>query len=270
MKRYVIKLGGSAITNQKQNKPEILTERLISLSDEIKQIVTNNIQVVLILVVGPFGHIPARKYSLKNGLKTGEQEMGMAITHNSVQLFCSNAVKIMQECGLKAMEINPSSTCVLNNGQIDSFNTEPITNAIKHGIIPVLYGDVIFDKTLGCAILSGDYLTPYIASILNAEAITGTDTQVYDKDPQLNTDAKPVKILTNYNFRTFTIDGSTSINVTGGMYGKVKYLLDYSEKGLKSRIIDITVEGNLKKAILGNEEIGTLIPPAEKHTSNKH
>ncbi len=42
--------------------------------------------------------------------------------------------------------------------QVESWNLAPITKALRSGLIPVVYGDVVFDQDLGGTILSTEEL----------------------------------------------------------------------------------------------------------------
>ncbi|MGZ7069768.1 MAG: isopentenyl phosphate kinase, partial [Methanobacterium sp.] len=53
-------------------------------------------------------------------------------------------------------------------------------------------------------------------------------------------------------------EGSLNVDVTGGMHGKLKELLDLAEIGIESEIINACKEGFVKKA-LNDERIGTIV-----------
>lgn len=59
--------------------------------------------------------------------------------------------------------------------------------------------------------------------------------------------------------KIFLYGGSDGIDVTGGMRQKIEKMIKLSESGIKIRIINGLVEGNIKDSILGINVKGTLI-----------
>ena len=68
--------------------------------------------------------------------------------------------------------------------------------------------------------------------------------------------------LTPRSFRKLKrqISGSGGVDVTGGMYHKVKQSLNIASRfGVPTRIINGRTQGNLKKAIISKEVGGTVV-----------
>jgi isopentenyl phosphate kinase len=127
---------------------------------------------------------------------------------------------------------------------------------LKLGEMPVLHGDVVMDRVKGVSVLSGDRIIPYLASQLKASRIgAGSDV-----DGVLDEKGNVLKKITPLSFRDMKKDikGSTSIDVTGGMLGKVSELLKLANKGIGSRIFNASRKG-MVAGFLNGEEIGTLI-----------
>jgi isopentenyl phosphate kinase len=55
-----------------------------------------------------------------------------------------------------------------------------------------------------------------------------------------------------------SLGGSTCIDVTGGMRGKIMELLDLADWGIDSVIFNAAIEGNIGRAIMG-ERVGTRV-----------
>ena len=53
--------------------------------------------------------------------------------------------------------------------------------------------------------------------------------------------------------------GSSGIDVTGGMLHKVKSLLELAKIGIESQVIDGKKPQTLKRALLGERNLGTII-----------
>ena len=56
-----------------------------------------------------------------------------------------------------------------------------------------------------------------------------------------------------------TLEGTTNIDVTGGMVGKIKELLYLADLGIESKIINAEIENNIFKALNNDQVKGTVI-----------
>jgi isopentenyl phosphate kinase len=133
--------------------------------------------------------------------------------------------------------------------------------ALEQGIIPVIHGDVIFDRTTGGTILSTEELFEHMARELHPERIllAGLEDGVFADFP---TRRYKVDVLTPDSFTqaSQSLGKAHGIDVTGGMESKVKKMLELAESlpDLTIQIFSGKKPGNLKKALLG-EHLGTLI-----------
>ena len=55
------------------------------------------------------------------------------------------------------------------------------------------------------------------------------------------------------------LEGTTNIDVTGGMVGKIKELLYLADLGIESKIINAEVEDNIFKVLENKDVKGTII-----------
>lgn len=53
-----------------------------------------------------------------------------------------------------------------------------------------------------------------------------------------------------------TLEGTTNIDVTGGMVGKIKELLYLADLGIESKIINAEIENNIFKALNNDQSKG--------------
>jgi len=262
MELVILKLGGSVITKKSENKAEVNKKILKRLAKEIKD-AKNQRKFKLILVhgAGPFGHILAKKYKLNEPLNNKKQIEGFALTHQSMEKLNFQVVKFLQKEGLNAIAYQPSSIGILNNGKLSYFPLKILKSFINLNLIPVLYGDVLIDKKIGLSILSGDHIVSYLAEKLNVKrVILCTDVDgIFTSDPKKYKNAKLIPILKKDNFKIEKIEGSQNTDVTGGMKRKVNELLNLANKGISSEIINGLKPNLLKKALLGEKNLGTLI-----------
>ena len=128
------------------------------------------------------------------------------------------------------------------------------------GFIPVIYGDVVLDDELEICVISGDQLIQYLAVNLNPDrVILGTDVDgVYNKNPKTHEDAIFFEKFSSLEDLD-TLEGTTNVDVTGGMVGKIKELLSLADLGIESKIINAEVEDNIFKVLEDKEVKGTVI-----------
>lgn len=71
-------------------------------------------------------------------------------------------------------------------------------------------------------------------------------------------DASLIKVVTSYRDLE-SADSTQTVDVTGGMGGKLGELLELAKIGIESEIINAGHDNNIKKALKGENGIGTLI-----------
>ena len=162
--------------------------------------------------------------------------------------------------GLPVIALPASSFITATDKRITSGNLDLFKNYLSKGFIPVIYGDVVLDDDLEFCVISGDQLIQYLAKNLNPDRVVmGTDVDgVYNKNPKTHDDAIFFDKFTSLEDLD-TLEGTTNVDVTGGMVGKIKELLDLADLGIESKIINAEVEGNIFKVLEDKEVKGTII-----------
>jgi len=258
----ILKLGGSVITKKSEGKAEIDHKNLSRLAGEIAEAKRKgNFRLVIVHGAGPFGHIPAKKYGLDRKVNTKTRLMGFPVTHQSIERLNLMVVEALQKEGLNAVAYQPSAAGILKDGRIKYFPVYVMEKLLRLDIIPVAYGDVLVEESLGAGILSGDYLAPYLAERLKAErVIITTDVPgIFASDPKRNRKAGIIREINSRNACSINIGNSTATDVTGGMKGKVMELLRLAGKGIESEVIGALEPGILKMSLLGKRGLGTII-----------
>ncbi|MDO8609875.1 MAG: hypothetical protein Q7R95_04960, partial [bacterium] len=162
---------------------------------------------------------------------------------------------------LPALSFRPLSCMVSKNGLLSQSFFEPILQAIIQNFIPVVYGDVIFDKSWKTTIFSGEttifYLIPYL---IKKRFSINSIIQVSNYNGIHDINGKTVPLITNKNWSIIKkhIFSSNVPDVTGGMNHKIETALKIAKMGIKTIIIDGTNPNNLLKVIQG-EKLGTEI-----------
>jgi isopentenyl phosphate kinase len=258
----VLKLGGSVITLKDADKKEVDVKNLARLAKEIAEAKKEkDFQLIIVHGAGPFGHVPAKKYELDKGLKSELQLRGFSATHRSMEELNSAVVDSLIAAGINAIAYQPSAAGILKNKKLTYFPTIVLKKLLKVGMVPVAHGDVLIDEETGVNILSGDHLVPYLAKKLHAKRIIlATDVDgVFDSDPKDNKTATLIKEITHRNIGSLNVGGAKATDVTGGMRRKLDELLQLAEGGIESEIISAKKPGILKRALLGETGLGTLI-----------
>ena len=165
----LIKLGGSVISDK--NKPFSFNESVVrNVAAEIKNFYPEK-SFILVHGGGSFGHPMARKYGIREGLKGRDIKklIGFSHTHEAMLELNKIIIDIFLKAELPAFSISPSSMFIMKNGKITHGNLKVVKEAIKIGLIPVLFGDVVIDESKGTGIISGDVIMSYIANEMKAE-----------------------------------------------------------------------------------------------------
>ncbi len=259
----ILKIGGSILTN-KDAVSEVDTKSLKRIASEIKSSLDNSFkELIIVHGAGSFGHPPAKKYKI--GEKFDESEypqkrIGFCETQNAVKKLNMYICEAFIDEGLPVVAIPASSFMRATNKRITDGNLDSFKRYLEKGFIPVIYGDVVLDDELEICVISGDQLIQYLAKNLNPDIVVlGTDVDgVYNKNPKTHDDAIFFDKFSSLDDLD-TLEGTTNVDVTGGMVGKIKELLYLADLGIESKIINAEVEDNVFK-VLENEKVkGTVI-----------
>lgn len=264
-----MKLGGSIITlKDKEHEADITTiNRLI---DEIKYALERDRELQLILVHGggSFPHPVAKRYSVKDGflknndkLSKDERIKGFTLTARAASEINEIIWERFLDKGIPALSIRTSSIAISENHEIIKMFVDSIDFCINNGIIPILYGDVIFDKVWGNSIASGEKIIMFLAKQYKPQkVIIATDVDgVFDSNPKRNPNAKLIKEYTSaVNKKKIEITSEMDYaDVTGGMKHKVNALVRLAEQNIKSIVINGKIKNRVYKALIGEQVIGT-------------
>jgi isopentenyl phosphate kinase len=277
MKELVfLKLGGSLITD----KTQPYTPLLDVMDDLALQIATAlqthpNLRLILGHGAGSFGHVPASEYKTRDGLppqstplthrKRDESEgnywKGFAEVWYQESSLNRYVMKALHNAGMRAISLPPSASVIASNGQISVWETTPIRMALAAGIVPVVFGDTVFDEVRGGTILSTEDLFVNLANALNPERIllAGLEAAVWADFPART---KMVEKITPKSFHAIKegVGKSAAADVTGGMESKVRQMLGSvaANPEMTVQIFSGTEPGNIVRALTG-EILGTVI-----------
>jgi len=259
----IVKFGGSAITLK--DKPFAVRRRALrSMCSQVLSHVERGGKVVVVHGGGSFGHPLAMKYKLGMGLISDESYVGVALTRLAMRRLNEEVVKEFMRLGGRPYAVEPSSSFILEEGDVKEHFIDGIEVALRRGFIPVLHGDVVLDRgERGVSILSGDAIASFLALKLKAEKLIYVlDVDgIYFEDPKRVPGAKLVKFLDEDVLKKIVIAASDS-DATGGLFKKIKEAFSAFRGGVKFVCFVSWRRKNLLKALDGLDFKGTIIKEA--------
>ncbi|KPJ56585.1 hypothetical protein AMJ49_04540 [Parcubacteria bacterium DG_74_2] len=263
MNLIFLKLGGSLITKKdipfSENK--FLIKRLAQEIHEARK--EKNFRLLIGNGGGSYPHVPAQKYRTKEGIINKQSLKGIAEVQDSASRLNRIIVRALIDSKENAVSVQPSSACLAKNSRIIEFYSKPLEMILKKDMIPVVYGDVVFDLVKGCGIISTEEFFVFLAKKLNPSRVIygGIVDGVFNADPFKNPKAKFVSKITLKNYQEIRtkLSGSAGIDVTGGMLHRIDKCIELAERGIESYIINGSAKYRVKNALLKRKVIGTII-----------
>lgn len=263
-----LKLGGSLITDKTQPytvRQDILTRLAVEIHSALAR--TSSLRLVLGHGSGSFGHYAVKEHaplllSPHFHGKWGEMEGGgfAEVWYRASQLN-RYVIEALHSAGVPAISIPASAAVTTSGGSITKWDLSSLKAALEAGIVPVIYGDVVFDELTGGAVLSTEHLMFYLAHHLPPRRIllAGLEAAVWADFPARQ---QRVPKVTRANFDSLAgkIGGSQGTDVTGGMKSKVEEMLVlvHDIPQLSVQVFSGGTAGSVEKALAG-EVLGTLI-----------
>jgi isopentenyl phosphate kinase len=257
-----LKLGGSLITEK--NSPRTPRPEVISrLSGEIQAALQSDPRLRLVLGhgAGSFAHVPAKRHATRQGVRSREQWSGFVDVWYEASALNHIVMQALTTAGVRCVAFPPSASVVAQRGRFADWNIEPLLAALHAGLVPVVYGDVIFDREWGGTIFSTEDLFADLAPRLKPERIllAGREAGVYLDFPARE-HLIPVITPQKYPEIKPILGASAGVDVTGGMATKVGNMLALVEDDPKLSVCVFSGEqaGAVQRALVG-ECRGTVI-----------
>ena len=219
--------------------------------------------MIIVHGAGSFGHPPAKKYKI--GEKFDESEypqkrIGFCETQNAVKKIKHVYCEAFIEEGLPVVAIPASSFMTATNKRITDGNFDSFKRYLKKVSFQLFMGMLFWMMSWKFVLFQETSSSSIWQKILNPDMVVlGTDVDgVYNKNPKTHDDAIFFDKFSSLDDLD-TFEGTTNVDVTGGMVGKIKELLYLADLGIESKIINAEVEDNIFK-VLENEDVkGTVI-----------
>ncbi len=257
-----LKLGGSLITDKNRSetpRPEVLHR----VAHEIAAARASQpgLQLLLGHGSGSYGHQAASRFRTHLGAVSAAEWLGFAEVWRVANLLNRLVVDAVLEAGLPAISFPPSASAITQEGEIVELADEPIARALSAGLVPVVAGDVAFDRVRGSTIVSTERVFARLAETLRPThlLLAGVDRGVFADYPQ---NTRIFDRLGETDLRPSRVTGSAATDVTGGMADKVRHALAMARAvpGLQVRVFSGAEPGAIRAALTG-EPVGTLIVP---------
>jgi isopentenyl phosphate kinase len=210
---------------------------------------------------GSFGHGPARRWGTRAGVRSPEEWLGFAEVWRAAQALNRLVLDALSAAGLPAIAFPPSAAVTARDGQVAAWDLDPIRRAMQAGLLPVIYGDVVFDTERGGTILSTEDLFAHLARQLRPGRLllAGLEPGVWADFPACT---RLIAEITPQDLPALegALGGSAAPDVTGGMASKVKSVMALAQEipGLEALVFSGETPGSLRRALLG-ERVGTIL-----------
>ncbi len=250
--RTILKLGGSVITDKSAGSAgTIRTDVLAAVAEMLSAL--PGIPLLIVHGAGSFGHPQAKSWHIQEGVSR-ENRRGIFETHQAVSELNTAVVAALRCGGIEAVAVHPLHAFAAADGIVADLHLEHLHLMLSLGLVPVIHGDVVMDRVRGACIVSGDQLIRVLAEGLDMKRV-GLATDV---PGLLAEDGSVVRELRRSTAHQVKIGTSGTIDVTGGMEGKIAELLGLADHGIHSDIFHISQVGAF---LAGKDHGGTRIVP---------
>jgi isopentenyl phosphate kinase len=211
----VLKLGGSVITEK--DTPETVDRE--GLNRAVAAIASADVSdLVVVHGGGSFGHHHAAAHGVST--TTGTRDVSAIIEiHRAMGELNAAVVDTLHDEGVSAVPVRPLSVACRNEGL--QFPLQQVETMLGEGFVPVLHGDVVTTVGDGGTILSGDEIVVSVAKSLGADRVGLCSTV----PGVLDDDGSVIERIEEYEQVASVLGGSDATDVSGGMAGKIRQLL---------------------------------------------
>ena len=261
----LVKLGGSLITDKRAH--EKFRPRVVArLAREIEAARSAMADDLLIgHGAGSFGHAAAARYGVGAGALGPDGPAAAAIVQDRTARLHRRMIDALLHAEVPAFSQAPSSLFFADAGRVKVASVATVLAALDRGLVPVVFGDVVIDRTWTASICSTE--TAFL-TLARAFARAGrpvrrvlwvgiTDGVRDDAGRTIPT----VRAGASRDARRHagSADGT---DVTGGMAHRLDAALALARLGVRSWIGNGAVPGRLRDALEGKDVPGTIVEPA--------
>jgi isopentenyl phosphate kinase len=258
----LVKLGGSLITDKAARdraRPAIVSRLAREIVDAAGR---GRRRLILGHGGGSFGHFAARRFGLNRGALEPAQLAGVAVTQQSMARLHALVVAALTRAGGRPFSLAPSSFMTASAGRAALTRIDPLQLALEHALLPVVFGDVLLDRTWGASICSTEQVFLALVPRLQRAGWSvrevlwlGETAGVRDRDgttiPRLR--------LADMARTLRQVGAPRGADVTGGMRHRLEAVARLARLGVPSRLVDGREPGLLARALAGRAVPGTHV-----------
>lgn len=214
----LLKLGGSVVTEKDREATvdEVALDRVATAIGD-----ADLDRLVVVHGGGSFGHPAAAAHGLSETQGTHDAEAVRAV-HAAMRALNDAIVGRLADEGVPTAPLHPFSAAARDReGELD-LAVAPVATLLDEGFVPVLHGDGVVQAGAGVTVLSGDEIVAYLADALPADRVGLCSTV----PGVLDASGAVVDRIERFEDIAEAVGASDDTDVTGGMAGKVRRLLD--------------------------------------------
>jgi len=231
-----LKLGGSLITDKRQ-RYAFLEDAMNRLALEISDALDANSEMRLLIGhgSGSFGHYEATLHGTAAGVFSPAQWRGFSDVAAAASALSAAVFASLRTAGIPVIRLQPSASVIASGGQVADYALEPILRALEAGLVPLIHGDVAFDRIQGGAILSTEALFFFLTPLLKPDVII----LFGDMPGVLDLQGKVISRITPDTMAEVepALGGSSGTDVTGGMLTKVRDMVTLVQENPATRVL---------------------------------
>jgi len=252
----IVKLGGSVIT-RKQREERVRPKVLQRLATEV---VGARVPVILLHGAGSFGHPGAVRFGLARAPAPGEDDAhrarGAAIVATEVRRLHLAVLQALVRAGGRPESIPVSTHSHNSAGRLATLDPGPFVDSLAGGRLPVSFGDVVRDSEWGFSILSADTIAARLAPALSVDRVLFVSDVPGVFDPARLADRIVLPVLAD-DLPARLSARTPGADVTGGIQGKVREMLEIAGGGVDAGLISGLSDGTLLRALRGERVHGS-------------
>jgi isopentenyl phosphate kinase len=265
-----VKLGGSLITD-KRRSGQARTDMIERLAAEILEVFRKDRpRLVLGHGSGSFGHVAAAKHGIQEGIHSPTQLLGVCETQDRAAALHRMLIGALRHRGVPAFSLAPSSFLVSSGGVPSELWIEALVGALRLGMLPVVYGDVVIDRELGASIASTEAVflalaleLPKRELLLQRSLWLGETDGVYDSRGQTIEELR----LDSVEQVLAHMAEAAGTDVTGGMRLRLETAVRLASLGIDSCIANGLEPGVLGRFLDGHSVGGTWVRAVGRKTA---
>lgn len=260
-----VKWGGSLLTDKTRAetlRPGVLDRLAGELARARDRLMDDGVGVILGHGSGSFGHVAAARWKIHEGLGTNNA-LGIAKTHAAAATLHRHVLEALDGAGVPTFTISPSSALVTASRRPVEIHGEPVALALRGGLVPVIYGDVVMDRDQGAAICSTETAFSALAEALPELDLqlrrcvwVGATDGIWDEAGEILPEIDASRHAADLG----SVGGSRGTDVTGGMFHRLEHALRLARSGVPSWIGGGLEPGRFEAALAGDDAVGTRIP----------